>query len=74
MGALTGNATLGASAPFPVAGRLAAKGDGALAGVDAEFALAGTLAALTLDGSGKAGAARFSGRASLAPLAAAYVA
>ena len=71
LGALTGNATLGASAPFPVAGRLAAKGDGALAGVDAEFTLAGTLAALTLDGSGKAGAARFNARASLAPLAAA---
>ena len=71
IGALTGNATIGAGAPFPITGRLTAKGDGALAGVDAEFALAGTLAALALEGSGKAGAARFSARASLAPLAAA---
>ena len=71
MGAITGDATIGAAAPFPVAGRLDAKGDAALADVDADITLGGTLAALTLDGSGNAGAARFTGRASLAPLAAA---
>ena len=71
MGTITGKATIGAAAPFAVAGRLDAKGDAALAGADADVALGGTLAALTLDGGGKAGAARFTGHASLAPLAAA---
>ncbi len=71
MGAITGNATIGADAPFPIAGRIEGKGDAALAGADAGVVLGGSLAALTLDGSGKVGAARFRGRASLAPLAAA---
>ncbi len=70
VGAITGNATIGADAPFPIGGRLKAKGDAALANVDADIVLGGSLAALTLDGSGNAGAARFNARASLAPLAA----
>ena len=70
MGAITGNASIGAGTPFPIAGRLEVKGDAALAGADASVVLGGSLAALTVDGSGKSGAARFSGRASLAPLAA----
>ena len=71
LGAITGNATIGSGTPFPVAGRLRAKGDAALAGTEADVVLGGSLAALTLEGGGKLGASRFTGRASLAPLAAA---
>ncbi len=70
IGAITGDASIGAGTPFPIAGRLKAKGDAALAGADAEVDLAGSLAELTLNASGAARAARFTGRASLAPLAA----
>ena len=63
MGAITGNATIGADAPFPIAGRLKAKGDAALAGADADIVLGGSLAALTLDGSGNGGRRPFHRRA-----------
>ncbi len=68
-GALSGNATIGADSPFPIAGRLAAKGDAAFGSVDASAELGGSLARTTLEGSGKGGAARVTGRAVLAPLA-----
>jgi hypothetical protein len=68
-GALSGNATVGADSPVPIAGRLAAKGDAAFGSVDASAELGGSLARTTLEGSGKGGAARVTGRAVLAPLA-----
>ncbi len=71
IGAVTGNATMGSGAPFPIAGRLKAKGDAALAGTEADFVLEGSLAALALDATGNARTARFTGHATLAPLAAA---
>ncbi len=70
IGAITGEATLGGSAPFPIGGRLKATGDAALAGADADIVLGGSLAAMTLDAGGTHGGARFSARTSLAPLAA----
>jgi len=71
LGAVTGDATMGAVAPFPIAGHLKAKGDAALAGTEADIGLEGSLAGLVLDATGNARTARFTGRASLAPLAAA---
>ena len=70
LGAITGNATIDAAAPFAIGGRLHAKGDAALTGTEADIVLGGSLAALTLDATGKAGSAPFTGRASVAPLAA----
>jgi hypothetical protein len=52
LGAIAGNATLGAGAPFPIAGRLKAKGDAALAGTEADIVLEGSLAGLALDATG----------------------
>lgn len=69
-GAIAGNATLGASAPFAIAGRLKAKGDAGLKGTDADIVLGGSLAELAIDATGTRGTARFTGRALLAPLAA----
>jgi translocation and assembly module TamB len=70
IGAITGDANVGGGTPFSVSGRLKARGDAALAGTDADFVLGGTLAELTLDGGGNTNGARFTGRVSLAPLAA----
>jgi translocation and assembly module TamB len=69
MGAITGNATIAAKAPFAIAGRLHAKGDAALAGTEADLAVSGSLATLMLEATGSSHNAPFSGRASLAPLA-----
>ena len=70
LGTITGNATIAPSAPFAIAGKLNAKGDDALAGTEADLVLAGALDTLTLDATGKAGSSPFTGRATLAPLAA----
>ncbi len=66
---LTGGAAIGAKPPFPIDGRLALTGDAALKDADAALALSGTLAALEVAGGGKAGGARFTAQATLAPLA-----
>ena len=70
IGTITGNATISANAPFAIAGRLHAKGDAALSGTDADVSLSGSLATLLLEATGNAHRAPFTGRASLAPLAA----
>ena len=43
LGAITGNATLGARAPFAIAGKLGAMGVAALAGADGDIVLGGSL-------------------------------
>jgi translocation and assembly module TamB len=68
-GTVTGDATLGASAPFPVTGRMALAGDGALRDAQGEVALSGTLAELLAEAKGRLRDAPFTARATLAPLA-----
>ena len=70
IGAITGNASLDAGAPFAIGGRLHARGDAALSGTEADVVLGGSLDTLTLDATGKAGTAPFTAHASVAPLAA----
>jgi len=69
-GAMTGEAAMGATAPFPIDGRFAFRGDAALHGGEANITVSGTLATLTVEAKGQAGTARFTAHASLAPLAA----
>jgi translocation and assembly module TamB len=70
LGAITGDATIGATAPFVIAARLHAKGDAALAGTEADIAVSGSLDTLTLDATGTARDAPFTAHAALGPLAA----
>ena len=70
MGAITGNASLDAGAPFAIGGRLHAKGDAALAGTDADVVLAGSPRHADARRHGQAATATFTARASVAPLAA----
>jgi translocation and assembly module TamB len=67
--ALTGGAAIGAKPPFPIDGRLALTGGAELKRAETTLALSGTLAAVNVDGSGNAGGAAFTARATLAPLA-----
>jgi len=69
-GTLSGEATLGAVAPFALTGSLAVNGDATLKDAHADVALAGTLAAVVLDGRGSVGEARWTLQARLSPLAA----
>lgn len=70
LGAITGNATIRSSAPFAIEGRLRGKGDAALMGTEGDIVVGGSLATLTLEATGNARSAPFTGRATLAPLAA----
>ena len=68
-GALRGDATLGAAAPFPLSGTVAIVGDGPLAGAKLDTRLGGTLAAIVLDAKGTLREATLEAHAALAPFA-----
>lgn len=68
-GALAGAASLGASAPFRLAGTLTLAGDASLWNAQAEAKIGGTLADLSTTASGRLGEASFTADARLAPLA-----
>ena len=68
-GALEGDATLGASAPFPLAGTIAIVGDGPLTGAKLDTTLAGTLAAIALDAKGTLRGATLAAQVGLTPFA-----
>jgi translocation and assembly module TamB len=68
-GTLAGSASIGAAAPFPIDGRLTVNIDAGTRPADAALTLSGNLDELTVDGTGKAGDSRISGRVALAPLA-----
>lgn len=70
LGTLAGDATLGAVAPFPVAGSVAITGDGALAGARLDARLSGTLAALGVDADGTLRDATMKAHAAMTPFAA----
>ena len=68
-GTLTGQATLGARAPFPLDARLELAADAALRDARAGLVATGTLTALALDAELAAGDGRATAHAQLAPLA-----
>ncbi|MET0204724.1 MAG: hypothetical protein ABW276_10465, partial [Casimicrobiaceae bacterium] len=70
LGALAGDATLGAAAPFPLRGTVAITGDGSLAGAKLDTRLSGTLAAIGLDANGTLRDATMKAHASVTPFAA----
>jgi len=67
-GTLSGNATLGARAPFPVAARIQLLGDATLHEARADFVASGTLGAIAVDASVTAGEGHATAHAALAPL------
>ena len=69
VGTLTGNATLGASSPFPLAGTFGLQGDESIKNAQVNLAAAGTLSSLALDLNGRAAEGHVFGHATIAPLA-----
>src|SRR5215471_15687894 len=69
LGALSGNATLNAHAPLDLAGTIVVDGDGPLLGARIETHLGGTIAAVTVDGSGRWHGATLNAHARLSPFA-----
>ena len=69
-GTLTGGAKLDARPPFAIAGTFAFAGDISQKEARADFAVSGTIDAVSVDGSGSAGDARFALKAKLTPFAA----
>ena len=69
VGTLTGNATLGASSPFPLAGTFGLQGDESIKNAQINLAAAGTLSSLALDLNGRAAEGHVFGHATIAPLA-----
>ncbi len=70
-GRVTGNATLGAAAPFPIGGAIGFAGEESLAGIEARAKLDGVLARIGVSAEGTAGTARFDGTLVATPFAAA---
>jgi translocation and assembly module TamB len=69
VGALTGEASLRATAPFPVDGTIAIVGDGPLDGAKLDAALSGTLPALVVDAKGTMHDASMVAHVALTPFA-----
>jgi translocation and assembly module TamB len=68
-GTFTGEATLGAHAPFPLEARIHLAADATLRNARADFVATGTLTAVTVDATAVAGEGRATARVALAPLA-----
>ncbi|HEY1325895.1 MAG TPA: translocation/assembly module TamB domain-containing protein [Casimicrobiaceae bacterium] len=73
-GALSGDLSIGATAPLPVKGKLSVAGDGPLAGARLDTAFAGTLAALRIDAQGAFRGADLTAQAAITPFASAPLA
>jgi translocation and assembly module TamB len=70
VGTVSGDAMIGANAPYPIGGNLQFKGAAELKEVEGALRMSGTLAELAIDGSGRAADARVEVHAALAPLGA----